>query len=26
MPVKGYCKEEFLAVKEVFEDFFKTNK
>ena len=26
MLVKGYCKEEFLAIKEIFEDFFKTNK
>ena len=26
MLVKGYCKKEFLAIKEIFEDFFKTNK
>ncbi len=26
MLVKGYCKKEFLAIKEIFEDFFKTDK
>jgi hypothetical protein len=26
MLVKGYCKEEFLAVKEIFEDFLKLIK